>query len=64
MKEEEKTEEVTEEGKKRYEFAEEICATLRKNLFTVRIVKFDPSKSGPKPKEIILTLRVGRKKTI
>ncbi len=54
-------EETTEEGRKRYEFAEEICATLRKNSFTVRIVKFDPSKPGPKLGEIILTLKVGRK---
>lgn len=55
--------ELTEEGRKRYKFAEEICAILRENSLKVQIREFDPAKQGGlKSGEIVLTLRIGRKK--
>lgn len=54
-------EEITEEEIKAREFAEEICAILRKNLLKVRIRDVNWLELGLKPGEIILTLKISPK---
>lgn len=56
-------EEITEEEIKAREFAEEICAILRKNLLKVRIRDVNWLELGLKPGEIILTLKISPKMT-
>lgn len=52
---------MTEEERKAREFAEEICAILRKNLLKVRIRDVNWLELGLKPGEIILTLKISPK---